>query len=368
MIDKYDGLNDAALRAELERLLGEIPPVDQRLGKEAQDYIDDLTKPKGSLGQLEDIASALYALSGGKRPLEVDPSILFTIAADHGVTAEGVSSAKQEVTRQMIENFLAGGAGINAICKSSGMGFIAVDAGVKGPEFAPHERLISAKIAQGTRNLAEGPAMTRRETLLALLLGFELTELARAGGRKSLGAGEMGIGNTTASSALYSAWLELSPADTVGAGAGLSAEQMRHKTRVVERAMAANRAAVASGDPLEILAALGGLEIAVMAGIMLGAARARLPMLVDGFIATAAFVAAWKLCPQVRDACFFAHASAEKAHAAVLGLLGRKPMLDLGMRLGEGTGAALGLCVLRAAASMFNEMASFSGAGVTKNH
>lgn len=368
MIEKYAGFDDDSLSAALERLIGDIPSVDPALAKEAQDYIDDLTKPKGSLGRLEDVARRLYALAGGKRPLEVDPSMLFTVAADHGVAAEGVSSAVQEVTRQMLENFLAGGAGINALCNSANMGFVAVDAGVKGPDFPPHHRLIRAKIAQGSKNIAQGPAMTRREALTALLLGFDLAELARANGCKSIGAGEMGIGNTTPSSALYSAWLNLPPADTVGAGAGLGAGRIAHKISVVERSLAANRSAVASGEPLEILAALGGIEIGVMAGIMLGAGRARLPMLVDGFIATAAFVAAWKICPRVRDFCFFAHASAEKAHAGVLRTLGKKPMFDLGMRLGEGTGAALGLCVLRAAVHMFNDMASFGGAGVTRNH
>lgn len=368
MLGKYADFDVNRLDAALAGLVGEIPAVDPALAAQAQAYIDDLTKPKGSLGQLEDIARSLYALSGGKRPLEVDPSMLFTIAADHGVVAEGVSSAAQEVTRQMVENFLAGGAGINALCRSSHMGFVAVDAGVKGPDFPPHEKLIRAKIAQGTRNIAAGPAMTRREALLSLLLGFDLAELALNNGCKSLGAGEMGIGNTTPSSALYSVWLGLPPAESVGTGAGLDDEGVRHKISVVERALAANRQAVDSGDPVEILAALGGLEIGVMAGIMLGAARARVPMLVDGFIATAAFAAAWKICPRVREACFFAHASAEKAHAAVLERFGKKPMFDLGLRLGEGTGAALGLGVLRAAAFMFNEMASFGSAGVTPNH
>lgn len=368
MLVKYSDFDDSRLNAQLERLIGEIPAADPALAAEAQAYIDDLTKPRGSLGQLESMAACLYVLSGGKRPLAVDPSMLFTVAADHGVVAEGVSSASQEVTRQMVENFLAGGAGINALCQSANMGFIAVDAGVKGPEFPPHDRLIRAKIAQGTRNMAEGPAMTRREALLGLLLGFDLADLALQNNCKSLGAGEMGIGNTTPSSALYSAWLDMPTADTVGSGAGLPSAQMSHKISVVERALAANKRAIESGDPVEVLAALGGLEIAVMAGIMLGAARARLPMLVDGFIATAAFTAAWKICPRVQDACFFAHASAEKAHAEVLRLLGKKPMLDLGMRLGEGTGAAVGLGLLRAAAYMFNNMASFSGAGVTKNH
>lgn len=368
MLTKYASQSDEELAGAVKRLAADIKPADKALAAEARAYIDDLTKPKGSLGQLEDMAEALYCLAGGKRPLAVDPSLLFTIAADHGVVAEGVSSAAQEVTRQMLENFLADGAGINALCKSAGMGFMAVDAGVMAADFPAHNKLIKAKIAQGTKNIATGPAMTRREALLSLLLGFDLAGLAADQGCKSLGAGEMGIGNTTPSSALYSAWLGLPAADTVGAGAGLSDAQMAHKISVVERALAANKGAIKSGDPIEILAALGGIEIGVMAGIMLGAARASLPMLVDGFIATAAFVAAFKINPAVQDACFFAHASAEKAHAQVLNMLGKKPMLDLGLRLGEGTGAALGLPVLRAAAFMFNNMASFGNAGVTPNH
>lgn len=366
MLSKYKNLDDVALHDILNRLLAEIKGADYSRAGAGQEYIDNLTKPLGSLGMLEEIACNLYCLNAGSQPLAVDPALLFTIAADHGVVAEGVSSAAQEVTRQMLLNFLADGAGINALCKSSGMGFLAVDAGVIGPDFPAQDKLIRAKIAQGTKNMVEGPAMTRREALLSLLLGFELAELAEKQGCKCIGAGEMGIGNTTPSSALYSVWLNLEPKDTVGAGAGLTGPGIAHKVKVVERALARNKAAVESGDPVEVLAAVGGIEIGVMAGIMLGAARASLPMLVDGFIATASFLTAWKLCPKVQDACFFAHASAEKAHARVLEMLGKRPMLDLGLRLGEGTGAAIGLGVMRAAVNMFNNMASFDSAGVTE--
>lgn len=368
MLSKYKDLDNILLNEILSRLVSSISGADHSLAERGQEHIDQLTKPRGSLGMLEEIALAMYCLGGGSTPLKVDPAILFTVAADHGVVTEGVSASVQEVTRQMLLNFLAGGAGINALCKSSLMGFVAVDAGVIGPDFPPHDKLIRAKIAQGTKNIVEGPAMTRREVMLALLLGFELVELALNQGCRCIGTGEMGIGNTTPSSALYSVWLGLSPDETVGAGAGLTDEQIRHKTNVVERALIANRTAIQSGDPIEVLAAVGGIEIGVMAGIMLGAARASIPMLVDGFIASASFLTAWQLCPKVQDACFFAHASAEKAHARVLEVMGKRPMLDLGLRLGEGTGAALGLNIMRAAASMFNNMASFSSAQVTANH
>lgn len=372
MLAQYSGLGDAELEDILRAALGDIPNAapgrNPSLARAGQERLDSLTKPKGSLGRLEGIALALYCLADGRPPLAVEPGILFTVAADHGVTAEGVSSAAQEVTGQMLRNFLSGGAGVNALCFSAGLDFLAVDAGVKGPDLAPHERLVSAKIAQGTGNIALGPAMTRREALLALVLGLNLAAGAAARGYKCLAAGEMGIGNTTPSSALYSAWLGLPPEDTVGQGAGLSEAGLARKKEVVARALAANRAAVDSGDPIAVLAALGGLEIGAMAGLMLGAARARLPFLVDGFIATAAFVAAWKLCPKALDCCFFAHASAERAHSMLLKLLGQKPLLDLGLRLGEGTGAALAYPILRAAASMFNNMASFGSAEVTPNH
>lgn len=334
-----------------------------------QRHIDNLTKPLGSLGRLEETALQLFcveAVRTGAPPqkLNVDPGLLFTVAADHGVTAQGVSPHSQEVTRQMLLNFLNGGAGVNALCRNAAMDFMAVDAGVLGDDFAPHPSLIRAKIAWGSADFSQGPAMTRQECLRALGLGLQLAEIAVARGYRCLSAGEMGIGNTTPSSALYCAWLDIRPEDSVGTGAGLDPKLLSHKASVVRRGLEANAAALRSNDPLSVLAALGGLEIAVMSGIMLGAAEQKIPMLIDGFIAGAAFLAAWKIAPALADYCFFAHCSAEGAHRQALRLMGKEPLLDLGLRLGEGSGAALAMCVVRGAVHMFNDMASFEQASV----
>ncbi|MDR2892850.1 MAG: nicotinate-nucleotide--dimethylbenzimidazole phosphoribosyltransferase [Deltaproteobacteria bacterium] len=367
-----------ALEAALADNLAAVRPLGGEYTQEGQHRIDNLTKPLGSLGQLEDMALRLFRLTAARqssaprtlnfdaapRRLNLDPALLFTVAADHGVAAEGVSPVSQAVTRQMLLNFLAGGAGVNALCRNADLDFMAVDAGVLGADFDEHPELIRAKIAQGTANFTHGPAMRREEALRALLLGCELAGRAADQGYLCLAAGEMGIGNTTPSSALYCALLGMEPAASVGPGAGLRPDLLGHKAEVIARALRANAADVASGDALRILTALGGLELAVMTGIMLGAAARQLPMLIDGFIAGASFTVAWKLAPAVRDYCFFAHCSAETAHSRVLDLLGEKPMLDLGLRLGEGSGAALGMCLMRGAVHMFNDMASFASAGV----
>ncbi len=359
------GRNEQDLELHLAETCRSIKPVDSpELRRLGQERLDNLTKPLGSLGRLEEAALRLFMMSGGKKPLEVFPALLFTIAGDHGVVAEGVAANPQEVTRQMVLNFLAGGAGINALCRSAGMRFMAVDAGVIGPDFSPHQQLVNAKTAQGTANLALGPAMSRHDCLKALHTGLLLAEKSAENGVRCLAAGEMGIGNTTPSSALYCAFLGLSPEDAAGAGAGLPPDKVAHKAEVVKRGLKANSAAVQSGDPLAVLAALGGFEIAAMSGLMLGSAAHGIPFLVDGFIAGAAFVAAWKMAPPLADYCFFAHSSAEKAHREVLARLNALPLLDLGLRLGEGTGAALALPVLKGACAIFNEMASFAQAGV----
>ncbi len=353
------------LPPELAEAVRAITAPGPALSREAQAHVDNLTKPLGSLGRLEELAVRLYALRGGKRPLAVDPAWLFTVAADHGVAAEGVSSAPQEVTRLQVLNFLAGGGGVNALCKSCGVKLRVVDAGVLGDDFDPHPALVRNKIRQGTANMAEGPAMTREECERALLLGLSLARDARDQGCRCLGTGEMGIGNTTPSTALFCAWMGFDPESVTGPGAGPPRVGLEGKVAVVRRALAANRKALQSADPVAVLAALGGLEIAVLAGIILGGAALKLPVVIDGFIATAAFTAAKQLAPEVGAHCFFAHASAEPGHASVMAGLGEKPLLDLSLRLGEGTGAALGIAVLRASATMFNDMNTFSGAGIS---
>lgn len=343
-----------------------IAPVDTTFIPAGQTHLDDLTKPKGSLGRLEEIALRLFCIQNGKRPLAADPARIYTIAGDHGVTSEGVSLFPQEVTRQMVLNFLNEGAGINVLANTVGADLVVVDAGSCGGAFPEHPKLIQRKVAQGTDNIANGPAMSRENSLKALLLGIELADIAAAEGYRTVATGEMGISNTTPATALYSAYLDIDPADITGAGTGLDSKGIAHKTNVITRSLKANSAAIESGDPVEVLAALGGYEIAALAGLILGAAKNEQVVLVDGFISTAAYTAAAAICPHVEDYAFFSHASAEQGHRKILSALGIKPMHDLGLRLGEGTGAALTLFLLRAACNIFNDMATFSAAGVDK--
>jgi nicotinate-nucleotide--dimethylbenzimidazole phosphoribosyltransferase len=352
------------MRQTLASVLSAIVPVDRSLAPAGQAHIDNLTKPTGSLGRLEELALQLYLVQGGKPPV-ADPARVYTVAGDHGVVAEGVSPYPQEVTRQMVLNFLNGGAGINVLAKTAGAQLYVVDAGCLGPDFDEHPALIRGKVAQGTANLAKGPAMTRAQCEEALLLGVDLADRAKADGVRVLGTGDMGIGNTTPSTALYCAYLGLDPADMTGPGAGLDKSGVNRKVEVIRTALALHAGVVAGGDPLEILAALGGLEIACLAGLILGGAKNRQLICVDGFISSAACAAAWKLAPATADYTVLSHASAEPGHRRAVELLGKKPLLDLGFRLGEGTGAAVAMFLLRCACAMYNDMASFASAGVS---
>jgi nicotinate-nucleotide--dimethylbenzimidazole phosphoribosyltransferase len=347
-------------RRECARIVSLEPAAEAK----ARQHLDSLTKPRGSLGRLEDAAARLYAIQRAA-PIAARPARMVTIAADHGVVAEGVASSPQAVTRLMVQNFLNGGAAINSLCAATGADLRVVDAGVACEPFAPHPLLIDAKIARGTANMALGPAMSENECLRALHLGLDLAARAHEDGVAVLGTGEMGIGNTTASSALFCACLGFSPREVTGMGAGVPQAGLAHKSSVISRALAVNAAAVKSGDPLAVLAALGGLEIAALAGLVLGAAARRMAVVIDGFISTAAFVVAERCAPAVRGYCFFSHGSAEAGHGRVLEKLQEKPLLDLGMRLGEGTGAALAFHLLEAAARVYNNMATFESAGIS---
>lgn len=370
----------------IREIIAAIAPADESLRESAQARLDDLTKPRGSLGRLEEVALRLAMLQKGEPT--ADPARIIVAAGDHGVAAEGVSAFPQEVTRQMVLNFLAGGAGVNVLAKVAGVGMRVVDAGVAGKPFAEHPLLERGRVASGTANMTEGPAMRPEECEAAVLLGARMARQAAADGVRALATGDMGIANTTPSAALYCAMLGLSPEEVVGPGTGLDHAGVRRKVLVVEKALAANWTAVAgesdlrSGEPTPeelflldndgpenpfmALAALGGLEIACLAGVILGGASAGLPVVVDGYISVAAYCAAWRMCPAVADWCFFSHLSAEPGHQKIMRRLDQKPLLDLGMRLGEGTGAALALVVLRGAAAIYNEMATFSGAGVSR--
>lgn len=351
----------------LQSTLDRISPLDPTYFEQAQAHLDSQTKPKGSLGTLERIACRLVALADGEAP-HVDPARVYTCAGDHGVAAQGVSLFPQDVTRQMVENFVHNGAAINVLTRTAGVDLKVVDAGCLGEPFPEHPALVQCKVAPGTRDFTTGPAMTRQECLTALENGVRLARTAREDGVKTLCTGEMGIANTTPATALFCAYLGLEPEAITGPGTGLNAEGIRHKIRVIERALALHAPVVATGDPIDILACLGGFEIATLAGMILGGASLGMAIVIDGFISSSAFAAARAIHPAVAEYAFFAHASAEPGFAAVMDGLGASPLLNLGMRLGEGTGAAMAVFILRCAANIYNEMATFSSAGVDSGH
>lgn len=336
------------------------------LYKEARAYIDTLTKPVGSLGRLEEIAARLYAIQGGRRPLAAERAIMYTVAGDHGVTAEKVTLSPQEVTGQMVYNMLNGGAGINALCRANGIDLRLVDAGCVAGPFPSHPMLKDMRLGSGTANFAEGPAMSRECCCRALEAGIFLAGEACERGYNIVCMGELGIGNSTAAAAMYAAYLKKDPSETAGKGAGLPVGGLEHKAAVIAKAFRANPEAARGDDPLAVLAAFGGYEIAVKAGIVIGCALKRLPLIADGFISTAACLAAGRLCPASLEYVFLSHKSAEITYDRLIFFAPYPPLLSLDMRLGEGTGAALAVPLLRSAAAMFNEMATFEGAAVTQ--
>lgn len=345
-----------------------VVPVNIGLKKAAQAHLDNLTKPQGSLGRLEEIAARLFCIAGGSTPLTVDPAVMYTVAGDHGVIAEQVALFPQAVTRQMVGNFLQQGAGINVLSRVANLELYVVDAGCVGGPFSPHPMLLDRRLGDGTANLAAEAAMSRDICLQGLLQGAALADSAADEGKRCVGVGEMGIGNTTPATALYCALLHLPVEVMTGPGAGANGAMIARKIEVIQRALHLHEATIKAGAPLDILAALGGFEIVTMAGIMLGAARRRMVIVADGFISTAAYVAARALCPAVEGYVFLSHASAEPGHAlAVESLHNHKPLLHLDLRLGEGTGAALAVPLLRASAAIFNDMATFEQAKVSKS-
>lgn len=347
--------------SSLKTILDRIHAVDPAWSEKARSRQLQLTKPPGSLGRLEEIANRMAAIQGTLSPKVERPRIV-VFAADHGVCAEAISPYPQTVTAQMVANYLRGGAGINALARASGVELEVVDAGVLH-EIPETRGLVRRAIAAGTRNFCEEPALTREQAVAALALGVERADQAAADGCTLLGFGEMGIGNTTSAAALTAALTGLEPAGVVGRGAGADDAGMARKRSAVERAMALHREHLR--DPLDILARLGGLEIGAMCGLCLGAAANRCAVLVDGFIATAAAALAVRFSGGVRDYLFAAHRSTEPGQAGLLDLIGQRPLLDLGMRLGEGTGSALAVPLMRAAVAALTEMATFESAGVS---
>lgn len=320
--------------------------------------INNKTKPVGSLGALENLARQL-GLIQQTVAVVIDRPAIVVCAGDHGVVTEGVSAYPQEVTWQMVENFLANGAAINVFARQNGAALYIVDAGVNH-DFGPRTGLIDRKLANGTRNFAREPAMSAGQCAMAMEHGAAL--VAGLPGNV-IGFGEMGIGNTTAAAALMHKLTGIPVAECVGTGTGLSVEGVSRKQRVIEAAVERHAGVT---EPLEVLATFGGFEIAMMAGAMLQAAALRKTLLIDGFIVTSALLAANRLAPAILDYCVFAHCSDEAGHRRMLEQLGARPLLQLGMRLGEGTGAALALPLLHAAANFLSGMATFSSASVSE--
>lgn len=340
-----------------------IPMPDAGLDQALQQAIDNKTKPLGALGRLEALALRLGRIQGTLQP-ELKRSVVLVFAGDHGVAEAGVSPFPQAVTQQMVRNFLAGGAGINVFAKQNGMQVRVIDAGVNHA-FEPLPGLIDAKIAMGTKNFIERPAMTAEQSERALTLGAELAAQEIEAGSNVLAFGEMGIGNTSAAAALMCVLCNLSPAQCVGRGTGLDDAGLQRKTSLIEQAL--ERHALDGSDALTALATFGGFEIAMMTGAMLAAAERRAVLLIDGFIASAALLVAARIAPAVLEYCVFAHCSGEAGHRLLLRQLDAEPLLDLGLRLGEGTGAALAYPLLQAAVNFLNEMASFESAGVSRD-
>jgi len=347
----------------LEATLARIAPVDAGILSAAQALLDNKTKPLGSLGRLEEFGRRVAAISGSLSP-QLGKKVIFTFAGDHGVVEEGVSAFPKEVTPQMVFNFLNGGAGVNVLARHAGAEVRVVDMGVDF-DFGGTPGLIDRKVARGTANLAKGSAMSRDEAVRALEAGIELALEARAEGVTMLGTGDMGIGNTTPSSAIIAAISGRGVRELTHRGTGIGDASLERKIAAIEQGLAINRPD--PRDPVDVLAKVGGLEIAGIAGLVLGGAAAGLPVVVDGFISTAGALIASELSPHVRDYIFAAHKSVEIGHSCMLERIGAEPILDLKLRLGEGTGAALAMTLIEAGVKVLSEMASFEEAGVSES-
>jgi nicotinate-nucleotide--dimethylbenzimidazole phosphoribosyltransferase len=343
--------------------LSTIRPVDGGLLAAAQKRLDNKTKPLGSLGRLEEFARRMAAITGSLEP-DTAGKIIYTFAGDHGIVEEGVSAFPREVTPQMVLNFLAGGAGVNVLARHAGARVRVVDVGVDY-DFGGIPGLIHRKVMRGTANFARGPAMSREEALDALEVGITLAREAKEEGVAMLGTGEMGIGNTTPSSAIIAAFSGRPVREVTSRGTGINDSALEQKIRVIEEGLRLNQPDPA--DPLDVLTKVGGLEIAAIAGLALGGAACRLPVVVDGFISTAGALIAAELQPSVRDYLFAAHRSVEVGHRFMLERLGLEPILDLNLRLGEGTGAALAMSLIEAGVKIMKEMATFEQAGVAES-
>lgn len=345
---------------EALELIGSVREPDRVWFDRAWERLDSLTKPPRSLGHLEEIAARMACAQGTDHP-HADPSAIVLFAGDHGVVEEGVSAWPSDVTQQMMANFVSGGAAINQLAGQSNARLVLVDVGVNG-DTSGLAGVLQHKVRRGTRNLAREAAMTREEAAEAFLVGAQLAKHLASDGVRVIGIGEMGIGNSTAAAALVAAYTNVPVNRVVGRGTGVDDATLARKTALVNRALQLHKPDRV--DPLGTLAALGGLELAAMAGVLVGGASAGVCVVIDGFISSAAALAAAMLCPACMEFVFGSHLSVEPGHKVACVALGIDPYLDLGMCLGEGTGAALGISVMGAACAMMNGMATFAEAGV----
>ena len=345
----------------LAQALERTGPANASAMARAVERQSNLTKPPGSLGRLEEISIKLAGIFGTERPAIGGKAVIIA-AGDHGVVAQGVTGYPQEVTAQMVMNFLAGGAAISVMSRHLGIRQVTVDAGVAA-DLPEHPDLRSLKIDRGTSDISQGPAMSRQQAEQCLEAGINLVVEVIESGVDLVATGDMGIGNTTASSAITAAVTGLDPEQTTGEGTGRNPQELQHKIGVVRTSLSVN--SPNPSDGVDLLAKVGGFEIGVLAGVILGAAMMRRPVVVDGFISGAAALVAGAVCPEARDYMIGSHVSAELGHRVALAELGLSPILDMGMRLGEGTGAALAMPIVEVAAATLSEMATFAEAGVS---
>lgn len=346
----------------LKTTLNAIQPIDKNFIKEAQKRLDNLTKPQGSLGRLEELAALVCGIKRNLKP-QIENKVIFTLAADHMVAEEGVSAYPQEVTRQMIYNFIKGGAGINVIARHINAKVIVVDMGVRDEIL--NENIIIKKIANGSKNFTKGRAMTREQAIKSIVYGIELVEEEiKKETCDIVGTGDMGIANTTLSSAIVAAITKEDVEKVAGRGTGINDKILNNKINVIKKGLNLNKPN--PEDPIDVLSKVGGFEIGGIAGVILGCAKNRIPVVIDGFISGAGALIAYKLNPLTKYYMIASHLSAEKGHKILLKYIGLKPLLNLNLRLGEGTGAALGINLVEVAVKILNEMATFEESNVSR--
>jgi len=346
----------------LMNTLRRIEKIDHSLAESTQRRLDALTKPQGSLGILEDIAKQVVEITRDQFP-KTHNKVIFTMAGDHGVAEEGVSAFPKEVTPQMMLNFINGGAGINVLARHVGARVIVVDMGV-AQDLKVNSSLKIKKVAYGTKNMAKGPAMTKEEATRSIEAGIEVFEDEFSNGIDIVGTGDMGIGNTTPSSAITSVITKESVRNVTGRGTGITDDSLANKIQIIKKSIQVNRPD--PKDALDVLAKVGGFEIGGLVGLILAASSRRVPVVIDGFISGAAALIAYRLEPKVKDYMISAHSSVEKGHRAIHDYIGLKPLLEFNLRLGEGTGAALGITIIEASIKILTEMATFQNATVSE--